>query len=75
MVPIPRLPLEGIKVKVELAKIEVVTPELVVTNPINCGVDAEDIVTVFGTNPVKLAPDPENEVAVTTQVTLASPMT
>ena len=52
VVPIPKFPLEGIKTNVLLAKIEVVIPELVVKNPINCGVVAVDADTVFGTNPV-----------------------
>ena len=43
----------------ELAKIEVAIPLLVVRNPINCGVDVEDVDTALLRIPVKLDPSPK----------------
>jgi hypothetical protein len=58
VVPIPRLPLEGIKTKVELTPIEVLTPEETDENPINWDVDALDGEIVLLRIPVKLVPSP-----------------
>jgi hypothetical protein len=65
VVPIPTLPLEGIKTKVELMPIEVLAPEETDENPINCG-----LVVLMGVDivllriPVKLEPSPKYFVAV-----------
>jgi len=55
--------------------LEVIDPLVVVTKPIYCGTVVEEVDTVLDNKPVRLEPEPENEVAVTTPVNLPSPIT